>query len=97
MTRSELIAALSRRFPQLLLQDADTAVKEIFSAISNSLAQGRRVEIRGFGAFSLNYRPPLMGRNPKTGEKIPVSARYVPHFKAGKELRENVAISVAPL
>lgn len=60
----------------------------LYSAIKRTLAQGRRVEIRGFGSFSLNYRPPRLGRNPKTGEKVSVPGKYVPHFKAGKELRE---------
>jgi len=60
----------------------------LYSAIKRTLTQGHRVEIRGFGSFSLNYRPPRIGRNPKTGEKVSVPGKYVPHFKAGKELRE---------
>jgi len=90
MTRSELIAALAQRFPQLVQKDAELAVSEILAAISKSLSKGYRVEIRGFGSFALNYRPPRTGRNPKTGEKVPVPGKYVPHFKAGKELRERV-------
>ena len=93
MTRSELILLLSNRFQQLSPKDAELAVKEILDAISESLIQGRRIEIRGFGSFSLNYRPPRTGRNPKTGEKVNVPAKYVPHFKAGKELRERVELS----
>ena len=90
MTRSELTAALAQRFPQLVQKDAEMAVAEILGAISAALAAGNRVEIRGFGSFSLNYRPPRTGRNPKTGEKVAVPGKYVPHFKAGKELRERV-------
>ena len=90
MTRSELVALLAGRFPQLTAKDADVAVKEIVTAISETLTDGNRVEIRGFGVFSLNHRPPRTGRNPKTGERVAVPAKYVPHFKAGKELRESV-------
>lgn len=90
MTKSELIARLAERFPQLVAKDADLAVKMILDAMSEALTKGDRIEIRGFGSFSLNYRPPRTGRNPKTGDKVLVPAKYVPHFKAGKELRERV-------
>lgn len=90
MTKSELIAQLAERFPQLVAKDADFAVKMILDAMTEALAQGNRIEIRGFGSFSLNYRPPRVGRNPKSGEKVQVPEKYVPHFKAGKELRERV-------
>ena len=90
MTRSDLVTALAQRFPQLVQQDADLAVKEILTAISASLVEGGRTEIRGFGSFELNYRQPRLGRNPKTGEKVAVAGKFVPHFKAGKELRELV-------
>lgn len=90
MTKSELIARLTTRFPQLVTKDAELAVKTILDAMSRNLAGGHRIEIRGFGSFTLNYRPPRMGRNPKTGDKVEVPAKYVPHFKAGKELRERV-------
>lgn len=90
MTKSELIARLAERFPQLVAKDADLAVKMILDAMSDALAKADRIEIRGFGSFSLNYRPPRVGRNPKTGDKVEVPAKYVPHFKAGKELRERV-------
>ena len=90
MTKSELIARLAQRFPQLVAKDADLAVKVILDALAETLAKGERIEIRGFGSFSLNYRPPRIGRNPKTGVKVEVPAKYVPHFKAGKELRERV-------
>ena len=94
MTRSDLIAALSSRFPSLMAKDADVAVKEIIDAIGTALAQGNRVEVRGFGSFGTIYRPPRTGRNPKSGEVVSVPAKYVPHFKAGKEMRERVAESV---
>ncbi|QDX82611.1 integration host factor subunit beta [Denitratisoma sp. DHT3] len=90
MTKSELIDRLSARFPQLVAKDADFAVKTILDAMTSALAQGDRIEIRGFGSFALNYRPPRIGRNPKSGAKVQVPAKYVPHFKAGKELRERV-------
>ena len=90
MTKSELIARLAERFPQLVAKDADMSVKMILDAMTEALAFGDRIEIRGFGSFSLNYRPPRTGRNPKTGSKVQVPAKYVPHFKAGKELRERV-------
>ena len=90
MTKSDLIARLAERFPQLVAKDADFAVKMILDAMSDALAKGDRIEIRGFGSFSLNYRPPRVGRNPKSGEKVDVPEKWVPHFKAGKELRERV-------
>lgn len=90
MTKSELIARLAERFPQLVAKDADFAVKVILDAMTLALSQGDRIEIRGFGSFALNYRPPRVGRNPKSGDTVHVPAKYVPHFKAGKELRERV-------
>lgn len=90
MTKSELINRLAERFPQLVVKDADYAVKMIIDAMTGSLARGDRIEIRGFGSFALNYRPPRVGRNPKSGDKVPVPEKFVPHFKAGKELRERV-------
>ena len=90
MTKSDLIARLAARYPQLVAKDAELAVKMILDAMANSLAEGRRIEIRGFGSFGLNYRPPRTGRNPKSGERVHVPAKHVPHFKAGKELRERV-------
>jgi len=91
MKKSELIARLAALQPQLLARDTELAVKVILESISTTLARGGRAEIRGFGSFSLNYRPPRQGRNPKTGDKVLVPARYSPHFRAGKELRERVA------
>lgn len=94
MTKSELIARLAGRFPQLVAKDADYAVKMILDAMTDSLSRGDRIEIRGFGSFALNYRPPRVGRNPKSGERVEVAEKYVPHFKAGKELRERVDLDV---
>lgn len=90
MTKSELIERLAQRNPRLVARDADEAVKTILDAMSAALADGSRIEIRGFGSFALNYRPPRVGRNPKSGAKVHVPAKFVPHFKAGKELRERV-------
>jgi len=90
MTKSELIERLAERFPQLVAKDADYAVKMILDAMTECLVRGDRIEIRGFGSFALNYRPPRVGRNPKSGEKVSVPEKFVPHFKAGKELRERV-------
>ncbi|MBP6638524.1 MAG: integration host factor subunit beta [Sulfuritalea sp.] len=96
MTRSELIALLAERFPQLVQKDAEMVVIEILGAIQAALVQGDRIEIRGFGSFSLNYRPPRQGRNPKTGEPVAVAAKWVPAFKPGKELRERVIATASP-
>jgi len=90
MTKSELIARLAERHPQLVAADAEMAVKTILDAMVGSLVAGERIEIRGFGSFCLNFRPPRVGRNPKTGERVHVDGKYVPHFKAGKELRDRV-------
>ena len=90
MTRSELIERLARRFRSLGQADARQAVGIVIDAITGAVARGDRVEIRGFGSFSTNRRPPRIGRNPKTGEKVEVPAKIVPHFKAGKEMREGV-------
>ncbi len=90
MNRSDLIQHLSKLHPQLLAKDSEQAVDEIIGAISNTLSNGGRVEIRGFGSFVVNHRPPRTGRNPKTGVAVKVPAKDVPHFRAGKELRERV-------
>jgi integration host factor subunit beta len=90
VTKSELIAKLAQLHPHLSLADAELAVKTMLDTMIKNLIEGNRIEIRGFGSFSLNYRPPRTGRNPKTGEQVAVPAKYVPHFKAGKELRERV-------
>lgn len=93
MTKSELIARLAARFPQLVVKDADYAVKMVLDAMTDALSRGDRIEIRGFGSFALNYRPPRIGRNPKSGDRVQVPEKHVPHFKAGKELRERVDIA----
>lgn len=94
MTKSELIALLASdpmvMTNRLTVRDVDDAVNTILNAMTAALAQGSRIEIRGFGSFSLNYRPPRTGRNPKSGETVEVPAKIVPHFKAGKEMRERV-------
>jgi integration host factor subunit beta len=90
MTKSELIERLSESQSQLTAKDMELAVKLILDQMVGSLARGERIEIRGFGSFSLHYRAPRIGRNPKTGEQVPLSGKYVPHFKPGKELRERV-------
>ncbi|MVX56013.1 integration host factor subunit beta [Parasutterella sp. NM82_D38] len=98
MTKSELIALLANDpmviANRLTVRDVDDAVNSILNAMTAALAQGSRIEIRGFGSFSLNYRPPRIGRNPKSGATVEVPAKIVPHFKAGKEMRERVDNSV---
>lgn len=90
MTKSELIERLSMRYPTLRAQDVEEAVKLMIEKICQSLEKGDRVEIRGFGSFSLHYRDARTGRNPKTGESVKVPAKSIPYFRAGKELRERV-------
>lgn len=90
MTRAELISRLAFRFSQLATQDAEASSKIILEAIGNCLANGGRIEIRGFGVFSVHTRPPRLGRNPRTGERVLVPAKHVPHFKPGMELRKRV-------
>jgi integration host factor subunit beta len=95
MNRSDLHTRLSELHPQLPAKDVKLAVKVILDTISATLLRGGRVEIRGFGCFGLNYRPPRQGRNPKNGDKVKVPAKYVPHFKAGKEMRERVGQTIS--
>jgi integration host factor subunit beta len=90
MTKSELIERICARQEQLQPKDVELAVKTMLEQMSISLSQGQRIEIRGFGSFSLHYRAPRIGRNPKTGESVGLTGKYVPHFKPGKELREGV-------
>lgn len=96
MNRSDLITALASRFPKLTAKDTEIAVKEILDGIGHALAQGGRVEIRGFGAFSLLYRSARTSRNPKTGAAVFVAEKSVPHFKPGKDMRERVERSDTP-
>jgi integration host factor subunit beta len=90
MTKSELIAELSAANPHLLGRDVELIVATIFNEITSALARGERVELRGFGAFTVKRRDARTGRNPRTGEAVPVDEKAVPFFKAGKELRERV-------
>ena len=90
MTRSDLVARLAERFSQLTHRDTEFAVKTILDAMSAALAKGHRIEIRGFGSFSINRRPPRVGRNPRSGEQVVIPEKLVPHFKPGKALREAV-------
>jgi integration host factor subunit beta len=90
MTKSELIELIASRQTQLSAKDVELAVKTILEHMSQSLSTGERIEIRGFGSFSLHYREPRKGRNPKTGDAVQLTGKYVPHFKPGKELRERV-------
>jgi integration host factor subunit beta len=90
MTRSDLVEELASRFSQLTHRDAEYAVKTILDAMGDALVRGHRIEIRGFGSFSINRRPPRMGRNPRSGESVHIPEKRVPHFKPGKALREAV-------
>jgi len=95
MTRSDLVAELADRFGHLTQKDTDFAVKTILDAMSDALSRGHRVEIRGFGSFTINRRPPRVGRNPRNGEQVVIPEKLVPHFKPGKALREAVDASPA--
>ena len=86
MTRSELISAISLRFPQLNCEYVEMATRTILDAMSQSMSRGSRIEIRGFGSFSLNHCAPRTGRNPKTGDQVNIPAKAVPRFKPGREL-----------
>ncbi len=90
MTKSELIDRLADRQKYLSIRDIDTSVKLMLEEMIAAMARGERIEIRGFGSFSLNFRQPRIGRNPKSGESVSLESKYVPHFKPGKELRERV-------
>lgn len=90
MTKSELIASLAERQKHLAFADVELAVRNVIEQMSVALAGGNRIEIRGFGSFSLHYREPRVGRNPKTGQSVSLDGKFVPHFKPGKELRDRV-------
>ncbi len=90
MTKSELIERIAARQDQLSAKDIELAVKLVLEYMSQALSTGERIEIRGFGSFSLHYRAPRIGRNPKTGESVALDGKYVPHFKPGKEMRDRV-------
>ena len=93
MTRSDLVEELAARFTQLTHRDAELAVKSMLDAMTEAMVKGHRIEIRGFGSFSINRRPPRIGRNPRSGESVMVPEKRVPHFKPGKALREAVDAS----
>ena len=95
MTKSDLIEKISFSQGQLSYRDVELSVKTIIEKMADRLSSGERIEIRGFGSFSLHYRAPRIGRNPKTGEKVSLRAKHVPHFKPGKELRERVNFDAA--
>lgn len=95
MTKSELIENISTKYTQLPAKDIEEATKLIFKKMIKALEAKERIEIRGFGSFSLRFRKPREGRNPKTGAKVALLGKYVPHFKPGKELRERVDQHVA--
>ena len=97
MTKSELIEALARRQTHLAFSDVELAVKSVLEQMSHALSTGERIEIRGFGSFSINRRPPRMGRNPRSGESVAIPEKRVPHFKPGKALREAVDKRTAEL
>ena len=90
MNKSELIERIVDQQDQLSVRDVELAVKVLLEQMTHVLSTGKRIEIRGFGSFSVNYRAPRTGRNPKTGESVELPGRYVPHFKPGKELRDRV-------
>jgi len=90
MTKSELIEKIALRLDQLPVKDVELAVKVMLDSMSDVLSRGERIEIRGFGSFSLHYRAPRTGRNPKTGDAVELAGKFVPHFKPGKELRDRV-------
>ncbi|TRW49811.1 integration host factor subunit beta [Aliidiomarina halalkaliphila] len=94
MTKSELIEILIAKQPELQPKDVERGVREILEIMVHSLADGDRIEIRGFGSFSLHFRRPRIGRNPKTGQQVELGGKYVPHFKPGKALRERVNESI---
>ena len=94
MTKSELIERISESQDQLSCRDVELAVKLMLEYMSQILAAGDRIEIRGFGSFSLHYREPRVGRNPKTGDSVVLEGKYVPHFKPGKEMRDRVNESI---
>jgi integration host factor subunit beta len=95
LTKSELIDRIAARQTQLSPRDVELAVKTMIEEMANALADGGRIEIRGFGSFSLHFRAPRVGRNPKTGASVELHGKYVPHFKPGKELRERVNSAIA--
>ena len=97
MVKSELIVKIAEKYTVLPLKDIELAINNILEKMCQYLAEGERIEIRGFGSFSLHYRPPRRAHNPKTGERVVTRAKHTPHFKPGKELRERVNNSTQPI
>lgn len=95
MTKSELIEKLAEKLNYIPARDVELSIKEILEMMAQTLSKGERIEIRGFGSFSLHYRAPRVGRNPKTGDSVELAGKYVPHFKPGKELRERVNFAIS--
>ncbi len=95
MTKSELIERITARQQQLSAKDVELAIKTMIEQMAQILSRGDRIEIRGFGSFSLHFRAPRVGRNPKTGESVGLAGKYVPHFKPGKELRDRVNLGMS--
>ena len=94
MTKSELIELIAAKQKHLPAKDVELALKQMLEIMSDALAAGERIEIRGFGSFSLHFRPPRQGRNPKTGEPVALAGKYVPHFIPGMDLRERVPAGI---
>jgi len=92
MNKSEFIERIAKQLDSLPAKDVELSVRTIMDQLTQNLASGERIEIRGFGSFSLHHRPSRVGRNPKTGEPVPLEEKYVPHFKPGKELRDRVDV-----
>lgn len=90
MTKSELISIINEQFPQLTITDTSLSIQAILDSMSNALANDERIEIRGFGSFSVNTRSPRLARNPKTGEKVEVAVKHAPHFEPGLDLKKRV-------
>jgi|TARA_B100001013_G_scaffold326904_1_gene239733 integration host factor subunit beta len=93
INKKELIEIIANEQEQLPYKDIELAIKTIIESMIDSLKKGKRIEIRGFGSFSLRYRKSRIGRNPKSGESVNIDERYVPHFKPGKDLKERVKTS----
>ena len=92
INKKDLIEIIAKEQDQLPYRDIELSVKTIIKSMVNSLRKGERIEIRGFGSFSLRYRKPRVGRNPKSGQSVNIEERYVPHFKPGKNLKERVKL-----
>ena len=97
MVKSELITHIAEQLEMLSFKDVELGVNKVLECMCDTLAKGDRIEIRGFGSFSLHYRPPRKAHNPKTGQRVYTEAKYTPHFKPGKDLRERVNNTTNPI